>query len=229
MFNLFNFREKELSTPISYDRIIKNNNGKIMGNLEKKVKICGITNYKDAFYAQKYGADAIGFVFYEKSPRYVEKEKVKEIISQLPPFITKVGLFVNVDSKEINETCKYANIDLAQIHFEAPKEFFEELEIPYIKVVRAKCKEDILNYKDEYIIVDAFVKEYGGMGKRVNLEWFKGVDKSKIILAGGLDIENIDEVKNLDFYGFDVSSSVELYKGKKDLNKVKTFIENIKI
>jgi phosphoribosylanthranilate isomerase len=200
-----------------------------MGNLEKKVKICGITNYEDAYYAQKYGADAIGFVFYEKSPRNIDIEMTKEIISKLPPFITKVGLFVNVTAKEVDEICEYTKIDIAQIHFEPSKSFFEELKTKHIKVIRAKSKDDILKYRDEYIIVDAFVEEYGGMGKRVNLEWFEGVDKSKIILAGGLNIENIDEVKNLGFHGFDVSSSVEVYKGKKDLEKVKTFIEKIKL
>jgi len=199
-----------------------------MGNLEKKVKICGITNYEDAFYAQEYGADAIGFVFYKKSPRFIDKETTKKIISKLPPFITKVGLFVNVTAKEVDEICEYAKIDIAQIHFEASQEFFDSLKTKYIKVVRAKSKEDILKYQNEYIIVDAFVEEYGGMGKRVNLEWFEGVDKSKIILAGGLSAENIDEVKNLGFYGFDVSSSVEAYKGKKDLEKVKEFIERVK-
>ena len=200
-----------------------------MGNLEKKVKICGITNYEDAFYAQEYGADAIGFVFYKKSPRFIDKETTKEIISKLPPFITKVGLFVNVTAQEVDEICEYAKIDIAQIHFEASQEFFDSLKTKYIKVVRAKSKEDILKYQNEYIIVDAFVEEYGGMGKRVNLEWFEGVDKSKIILAGGLSAENIDEVKNLGFYGFDVSSSVEAYKGKKDLEKVKEFIERVKL
>jgi len=193
-----------------------------------KVKICGITNFQDAIEAIKLGADALGFVFYEKSPRYISSLDASEIIKKLPPFVEKVGLFVNVDSKEVNKIAKKSGITLAQIHFEADGSFYDKLEIPHIKVVRASEKSDILKYSDEYRIVDAFVESYGGEGKRVDLSWFEDVDKSKIILAGGLNENNLTEVLNLGFYGVDVSSGVEKAKGKKDTIKLKNFIETAK-
>ena len=192
------------------------------------VKICGITNYEDAKFASDNGADALGFVFYEKSPRYITPQKAKEIISLLPPFITKVALFVNETAQKIDEICEYIGADYAQIHFDANKDLYENLKTKHIKVIRAKSQDDIWKYPNEYRIIDAFVKEYGGSGKRVNLEWFECIDKSKIILAGGLNVDNLDEVLSLGFYGVDVSSGVEAKKGKKDLLKVKNFIKRAK-
>ena len=191
-----------------------------------RTKICGITSYKDAINAIDAGADALGFVFYEKSPRYVTVAQAKDIIKQLPPFIEKVALFVNVDASEVNSICQETGATLAQIHFEAPKELFDELTIPYIKVTRAKEKDDILEYKDEYRLVDAYCEAYGGAGKRLNIEWFKDTDNSKIILAGGLDADNVASLKEYGFYGVDVSSGVEISHGKKNKQKVKDFITN---
>ncbi|MEW6552149.1 MAG: phosphoribosylanthranilate isomerase [Campylobacterota bacterium] len=193
-----------------------------------KAKICGLTNLEDALIACEAGADALGFVFYEKSPRAVTKEQVREIVKSLPPFVKRVGLFVNVKPSFVDEVCDYCGLDLAQIHFEASDEFFESLKTPYIRVVRATCKEDIEKYSNEYILVDAFVESYGGEGKRVALEWFEGVDCSKIILAGGLTHENLVEIRPYGFYGVDVSSGVEASKGKKDKAKVEAFVKNSK-
>ena len=189
-----------------------------------RVKICGITNLEDALVAVKAGADALGFVFYEKSPRYITPQKALEIVKQLPPFVERVGLFVNATSDEINTTCKEAHMSLAQIHFEAEEALFGELALPYLRVIRATCKEDLTKNRNQYRIVDAFVESYGGEGKRVDVSWFTDVDCSKIILAGGLSCDNIEEVKGLGFYGFDVSSGVEESKGKKDSKKIVEFI-----
>lgn len=191
-----------------------------------RTKICGITSYKDAINAIEAGADALGFVFYEKSPRYVTIAKAKEIIDKLPPFIEKVALFVNVDSDTVNSTSQSVGATLAQIHFEATSEFYENLKVPHIKVIRAKTQEDILNFSDEYRLVDAYCEAYGGSGKRLNIEWFKDVDCSKIILAGGLTPDNVSSVKEYGFYGVDVSSGVEASHGIKDSQKVKDFITN---
>ncbi|WP_281951457.1 phosphoribosylanthranilate isomerase [Nitrosophilus kaiyonis] len=193
-----------------------------------RVKICGITNLEDALIAIDAGADALGFVFYEKSPRFISPQKAKEIIKELPPFIERVGLFVNETKKNIEDIYKYTNISLAQLHFDIDKDFLESFEIKVLPVVRAKKKEDILKFKNYYRLVDAYVEEFGGSGKRVALDWFKDVDCSKVILAGGLSPKNIEEVKKYGFYGVDVSSGVEAYKGKKDPNKVKEFIKKAK-
>ncbi|MEO1937566.1 MAG: phosphoribosylanthranilate isomerase [Sulfurimonas sp.] len=191
-----------------------------------RTKICGITNYKDAMAAIDAGADALGFVFYEKSPRYISVEDAAVIIKKLPPFVEKVALFVNEDAASIDAMCSLSGATLAQIHFEADAAFYEALTTPHIKVIRAKSKEDILKYNDEYRLVDAYCEAYGGSGKRINTEWFNDVDCSKIILAGGLDPENVASLKSYGFYGVDVSSGVEASKGKKDIQKVKDFIKN---
>lgn len=193
-----------------------------------RTKICGITSYEDAMTAIEAGADALGFVFYEKSPRYITQEKAKEIIKELPPFIEKVALFVNVDAKLIDSTCKNIGATLAQIHFEAPDELYEQLTIPYIKVIRAKEADDILQDSDKYRLVDAYCESYGGAGKRLNIEWFKDIDCSKIILAGGLDSKNVASLKEYGFFGVDVSSGVEISHGVKSASKVKDFITNAK-
>jgi phosphoribosylanthranilate isomerase len=191
-----------------------------------RTKICGITSYKDAMIAIEAGADALGFVFYEKSPRYISPKDASFIISKLPPFIEKVALFVNEDVHTIDTLCKESGATLAQIHFEADAELYKSLITPHIKVLRAKSKEDIAKYSNEYRLVDAFCESYGGAGKRINIEWFKDIDCSKIILAGGLDATNVNALKEYGFYGVDVSSGVEASKGIKDPNKVEEFIKN---
>ena len=191
-----------------------------------RTKICGITSYEDAMTAIDAGADALGFVFYEKSPRYLTPLQAKEIIQKLPPFIEKVALFVNVDAQTVNVTCKDVGATLAQIHFDANTAFYNALDVPHIKVIRARRKEDILQYAEEYRLVDAYCEAYGGAGKQINTEWFENIDCSKIILAGGLNPQNITSLKKYGFYAFDVSSGVEISHGKKDAKKVKEFIQN---
>lgn len=193
-----------------------------------RVKICGITTYEDAIMAIEAGADALGFVFYAPSPRFITPQKAKEIIEKLPPFIEKVGLFVNEEADTINAMSRESHITLAQIHFEAPQETLDALALPYVQVTRAAQEEDIATLDGQYRLVDAYCEAYGGMGKRLNLEWFKGKDNSHIILAGGLSPENVHETLEYGFYGVDVSSSVEATKGVKDPDKVKAFVNNAK-
>ena len=189
-----------------------------------RVKICGITNLEDALHAVACGADALGFVFYEKSPRYIAPEDAKAIIKKLPPFVERVGLFVNETEEMVNRICLSSEISLAQIHFEVDETYLDALAPKSLPVVRAGKAEDVLKFLGEYRLVDAYCEAYGGSGKRLNLEWFEGVDCSKIILAGGLSPENLEEVKKYGFYGVDISSGVEAEKGKKDPEKVERFI-----
>lgn len=193
-----------------------------------RTKICGITNYDDAMLAIDAGADALGFVFYKKSPRYITPADAARIIKKLPPFIEKVALFVNETAEDINKISAHIGATLAQIHFSVSGAFLEELKIPYIRVVRAQNRDDLHLYSDAYRLVDAYSEAYGGSGKRLALEWFEGIDCSKIILAGGLSPQNVSQIKEYGFYGVDVSSGVELSPGRKDSQKVKDFIQNAK-
>jgi len=191
-----------------------------------KIKICGITNLQDALDAIDAGADALGFVFYEKSPRYIEPFEARKIVEQLPPFVVTVGLFVNEGNSFIKQACSNAKMQLAQIIDDDNYTDFNSLDIRYVKVLRASSKEDIDNIKEnEFLLVDAFVEGFGGAGKRVALEWFENKDCSNLILAGGLTEDNLHELKGLNLYGVDVSSGVEASKGKKDKQKMINFVK----
>jgi len=189
-----------------------------------RTKICGITNLEDALQAIHAGADALGFVFYEPSPRYIAPEKAAGIIAQLPPFVERVGLFVNMTPDAINQMVRQAGISTVQIHFDVDEEFLDAIDRPILPVVRAQTPGDLDRFSDRYRLIDAFVEGYGGEGKRLPLEWFSDRDNSHTILAGGLTPENIKQIKGMGFYGVDVSSGVEAVKGKKDPDKVERFI-----
>ena len=190
-----------------------------------RIKICGITNLSDAINAINAGADALGFVFYKKSPRYIEPLKAKEIVEEIAPFVQTVGLFVNESLEFINETCKNSKMQLAQIIDDEHTLDYSKLTVKYIKVLRVKEKKDLQNLKNQYYLIDAFVDAFGGAGKRVALEFFKDLDCSKFILAGGLDAQNLKELNGFGFYGVDVSSAVEIEKGKKDKQKMIDFVK----
>ncbi len=193
-----------------------------------RVKICGITNLRDALHAVECGADALGFVFYKPSPRYITPKDAKKIIDKLPPFVERVGLFVNEGVETIDTVCRYCDISRAQIHFDVDEESLDAIGLQTLPVVRAKGPEDLSRFSSRYRLVDTFTEGYGGSGKRLNLEWFNGIDCSKMILAGGLTPENVAQAAGLGFYGVDVSSGVESVKGKKDPARVKQFIKNAK-
>ncbi|MCG3651019.1 phosphoribosylanthranilate isomerase [Aliarcobacter butzleri] len=190
-----------------------------------RIKICGITNLSDAINAINAGADALGFVFYKKSPRYIEPLKAKEIVEEIAPFVQTVGLFVNESLEFINETSKNSKMQLAQIIDDENTLDYSKLTVKYIKVLRVKEKKDLQNLENQYYLIDAFVDTFGGAGKRVALEFFKDLDCSKFILAGGLDAQNLKELNGFGFYGVDVSSAVEIEKGKKDKQKMIDFVK----
>ena len=192
------------------------------------VKICGITNLDDALCGTESGADALGFVFYPKSPRYISPQDAQKIAQLLPLHVKKIGLFVEVEPAEINLTCKLAGMEMAQIHFEVDDAFVEALTVPYLRVVRAKVEMDVEKHSGTLRLVDAFVESFGGEGQRVNVSWFTHTDTENIILAGGLSPDNIEAIKPLGFYGVDVSSGVEKAKGIKDHDKIKAFIQKAK-
>ena len=190
-----------------------------------RVKICGITNLEDALNAINAGASALGFVFYKPSPRYIEPLVALKIVENLPPFVQTVGLFVNETTDFINKTCKESKMQLAQIIDDENIVDFFKLEVKYLKVLRVKSKDDLNSLKDDYYLVDAFVDEFGGAGKRLALDWFKDINCSKFILAGGLNSQNLKEIDGYGFFAVDVSSAVEKQKGKKDNQKMIDFVK----
>ncbi|MEK6223337.1 MAG: phosphoribosylanthranilate isomerase [Thermodesulfobacteriales bacterium] len=199
-----------------------------------KIKICGITNMEDAQAAADFGADALGFIFYKQSKRYIDPEVAKRIISALPPFLTTVGVFVNQDLDEISEIKEMTGIQVAQLHGDETPEFASLLPLEVIKAIRVKDKSDldrVAQYSGQAILFDTYSDiEYGGTGE--SFDW--GILKTKpisgdIILSGGLNPDNVLEaIKIVKPYAVDVSSGVEIAPGKKDHKKIKKFIEAIK-
>jgi phosphoribosylanthranilate isomerase len=204
-----------------------------------KVKICGITNAKDAEAALRAGADALGFVFYPRSPRSVTKETARDIIAALPPFVTTVGIFVNevVDMvKEIKEFCR---LGVIQLHGEEGPEYCAEIPGTVIKAIRIKDGGDIerlREYDAEGNNVGAFLldtfKEGTPGGTAKTFDWSIAVEakrSGRIILSGGLTPENVTEaVARVAPYAVDVSSGVESAPGIKDPGKLQRFIEGAK-
>lgn len=204
-----------------------------------KVKICGITNLEDAQISVKFGADALGFNFYKKSPRFIEAEKVREIVEQLKGEILKVGVFVNESLENIAEIAETAKLDAIQLHGEETPEFCREIKlktnlevIKAFRVSPAFTPEDVLKYEVDAILLDAYnPKEHGGTGETFDWEIAKKVQKicPKMYLAGGLSDENISwAVKETKPYSVDVCSGIESNKGKKYKIKLVNFVTKAK-
>lgn len=200
-----------------------------------KVKICGITNIDDAMSAVDFGADALGFVFYKHSPRSVSPEKAASIIKDLPPFVQTIGVFVDESPEKIETNVSLTGIGIVQLHGEEPPRACR-MRTRVIKAIRVRGLDSLVpldKYKSyvSAFLLDAYVPDkLGGTGMLFN--WDIAVEAKqfgKIILAGGLTPDNITSaVKHVRPYSVDVSSGVEFSKGKKDLQKMKLFIERAK-
>ncbi|MER3445310.1 MAG: phosphoribosylanthranilate isomerase [Candidatus Dadabacteria bacterium] len=199
-----------------------------------KIKICGITNEEDALLAVELGADAIGFIFYKESKRYIRPERAHEIISKLPPFITTVGVFVNQDLDEIKNIKEESGFDLFQLHGDESPVLCKRLGRGVIKTIRVRediNPEEIESFPVPVILLDTYsTKGYGGTGESFRWEILKGLNASKrIILSGGLSPENVSRaIRIVNPYGVDVSSGVEDYPGKKNPERLKKFIEAVR-
>ena len=204
-----------------------------------KVKICGITNSDDALAAVRAGADALGFVFYKGSSRYVTAEVVRRIIASLPPFVIPVGVFVNEDIKVVRDLMDSCGLALAQLHGDESAAYCEQLGRPVFKAVRLRDVGSFLSlaeYKGRAgvrgFVIDTYSESaYGGTGQTT--DWSLAAEAAKaapILLAGGLTPENVREaIIKVRPYGVDISSGVEASPGKKDHAKVKAFIEAAKL
>ncbi len=196
-----------------------------------RVKICGITSERDAAVAIEAGADALGFVFYGKSPRALTREAARDIIAKVPPFVTTVGVFVNEAADVIKGLREFVPLDRVQLHGDEDPEFCRGLGSGVIKALRIKGAEDILVLKDynaAAFLLDAFVEGKPG-GTATTFDWAIAIEAKRygrIILSGGLTPENVAEaVKRAAPYAVDVSSGVESSPGVKDPDKIRRFIE----
>lgn len=201
-----------------------------------KIKVCGITNLDDAQKVSKLKPDALGFVFYKKSPRYIAPDKAKEIILQIPSSIKKVGVFVNDKESTVKNIAKDLKLDILQFHGDESPQFcrrFKNYKI--IKAFRIKDEESIKNLKQYPVwalLFDSYQKNlFGGTGKSFNWEIIKNtkLKKINIFLSGGLNTKNVKKaIKLIRPDWVDVSSSVETRPGEKDYRKVRDFIEAVK-
>lgn len=199
-----------------------------------KIKICGITNLEDALAAAAAGADALGFNFYKKSPRFIEPAKAAEIIDQLPPFIVPVGVFVNEREEKIREIQALTCMQAIQLHGDESPEFCQRLDGRVIKAFQVKDKESLQNmahYRVAAYLLDSYREGVRG-GTGVTFDWHLAVVAKtfgKVILAGGLTPENVAEaVKLVQPYGVDVAGGVEREKGIKDHAKLRKFITEVR-
>ncbi|GJQ49140.1 MAG: phosphoribosylanthranilate isomerase [Candidatus Kuenenia stuttgartiensis] len=199
-----------------------------------RIKICGITNIKDAETAVEYGADALGFVF-AISPRQVTKEQARDIVAALPPFVSLVGVFADEQADKIRGICNFCGIHTVQLHGNESPPYLNDLKgYKIIKAFRVKDENDLkqlANYKPHAFLLDSYIKGVmGGTGKTFNWEIAKQACKyGTIILSGGLTPDNVKEaIRIVSPYAVDVSSGVESSPGTKNASLIKEFITNAK-
>lgn len=198
-------------------------------------KICGITRVEDALAAVAAGADAIGLVFYAKSPRAVSVEQARQIVAALPPFVTSVGLFVDIERAELQQILAAVPLDLLQFHGDESLAQCEGYSRPYIKALRVKPGDDIAALMANYpsasgILLDTYVEGVpGGTGLAFDWSLVPAQLPKPVILAGGLTPENVAAaIARVKPYAVDVSGGVEASKGIKDADKVRAFIREVR-
>jgi len=189
-----------------------------------RIKICGLKEIEDILFAINLGVDALGFIFYKGSPRYIEPEKAREIIKNIEPFIATVGVFVDADIDEVKRIKEYCGIDIVQLHGNEPYSYC--LEFPrVIKAFRIEGFSDIEKiekYKGITWLIDKKQKPNWEVAREL-------AKKGRVILSGGLNPDNIkNAIEFVKPYGVDVSSGIEEYPGKKSYKKMEEFVKNAK-
>jgi phosphoribosylanthranilate isomerase len=204
-----------------------------------KVKICGITNAEDAMAAVEAGADALGFVFYRKSPRYIEPTLARQIVMSLPPLVIPVGVFVDEDQHLVRSLMDDCGLAVAQLHGTESAIYCKELGRTVLKALRVKDRSTFLALAEfrgragvRGFILDAFSNEaYGGTGQVIDWQLASEAAKAaNVLLAGGLTPDNVEKaILAVRPYGVDVSSGVEQSPGRKDHEKVRAFIRAVRV
>ncbi|AJF07207.1 phosphoribosylanthranilate isomerase [Geoalkalibacter subterraneus] len=198
-----------------------------------RIKICGITSVEDGLHAARCGADALGFVFYDRSPRCIAPEDACEIVRRLPPFVSTVGLFVNEEPSRIERIAQMCSLDMIQVHGDEEPDQCRIAGRRVIKALRLRDRTSLLmveRFSDCGVLLDAWVSNsYGGTGQCCN--WGLAAEAARcrpVILAGGLDPDNVAEaISVVHPFAVDVSSGVESAPGRKDPLKVEAFIRNV--
>lgn len=203
-----------------------------------RIKICGITREEDLGNAVQAGADAVGFVFYPPSPRFLTSAVAAGLARRVPPFVTRVGLFVNADAAVVRATLAQVPIDLLQFHGDEDAHYCEQFGRPYIKAARVKpnsTRGDLLEFARAFpgangLLLDAWVEAYGGAGQSFDWSLIPENLPLPMVLSGGLHAGNVvDAVVKVRPWAVDVSSGVELSKGIKDAEKIAGFIAAVRI
>ena len=202
--------------------------------MRTRVKICGITRVEDALEAINQGADAIGLVFYAKSPRNVSATQAAEIVSSIPAFVTVVGLFVDAEPAFIQEVLSVVNLDLLQFHGDEMPSACRQYSRPYMKAIRVKSGTNLVQYAADYadakaLLLDAFAEGVpGGTGLVFDWSLIPQNLPLPIVLAGGLNAENVGlAIEQVRPYAVDVSGGVEASKGIKDVAKIAAFMRGV--
>lgn len=200
-----------------------------------RVKICGITRPEDALAASQAGADAIGLVFYEASPRHVDLERARAILAVLPPFVTTVGLFVNAPAEAVRALLAALPLDLLQFHGDETPEYCRAFGRPYLKAVRVRPGVDLVEWAARFadsrgLLLDAFVEGVpGGTGRSFDWSLIPAGLPLPVVLSGGLDAANVGEaIRRVRPWAVDVSSGVEAAKGIKDAAKIAAFMQGVR-
>ena len=202
--------------------------------MKTRIKICGLTREADVEAAVAAGADAIGFVFYPPSPRYVTLERAAELARRVPPFVDVVGLFVNATAEEIGATCASVPLNLLQFHGDEPPAFCHNFARPWLRAARVRPGLDLVEFARSYsdargLLLDAFVEGYGGGGHVFDWTLIPPGLPGHLVLSGGLHADNVgDAIRRVRPVAVDVSSGVEAGKGIKDHDKIAAFVAAVR-
>lgn len=202
--------------------------------MRTRIKICGITRIEDARAAVALGADALGLVFYPKSPRCLTVEQARAIAAAVPPFVTLTALFVNAEQAEVRRILDAVPVGLIQFHGEESEAECLRYGRPYVKAARMRPGLDLLEYAALFpsargLVLDAYVEAYGGVGQRFDWSLIPGGLPLPIVLSGGLDARNVAAaVRSVRPWAVDVSSGVETAKGIKDARLIAEFIAGVR-
>jgi phosphoribosylanthranilate isomerase len=202
--------------------------------VKTRIKICGLTREEDVDAAVAAGADALGFVFYPPSPRYVKAQRAVELVRRIPPFVEVVGLFVNEPPEVVQAVCAALPISILQFHGDEDAAYCRQFSRPYLRAARVRPELDLVEFAGSFpdargLLLDAFVEGYGGGGHVFDWTLIPPDLPGFLVLSGGLTAANVgDAIRRVRPVAVDVSSGVEMGKGIKDHSKIAAFVAAVR-